>query len=54
LSWRCGKLEGGAAQDRWSNGAYCPLKSVVLGNVIDIGEPMARLRAALSVSRLRE
>ena len=23
---------------QWCNGAYCPLISVVLGNVIDIGE----------------
>jgi hypothetical protein len=25
-------------EDRFCNGAYCPLISVVLGNVIDIGE----------------
>ena len=34
----CGKVESGAAEDRSSNGAYCPRVSVVLGDVIDIGE----------------
>jgi hypothetical protein len=32
------KWESGAAEDRSGNGAQCPLKSVVLGDVIDIGE----------------
>ena len=35
---RCGRVERGAAEDRYSNGAYCPRVSVVMGDVIDIGE----------------
>jgi hypothetical protein len=31
-------VECGAAEDRNSNGAYCPKVSVVMGDVIDIGE----------------
>ena len=46
-------VEGGAAEDRCSNGAYCPRVSVVLGDVIDIGESAWRFTAAVPVSRLR-
>ena len=57
-SWRrrCvrGKVERGAGEDRYGNGAYCPRVSVVLGCVIDIGEPTGRCRAGWAVSRLRE
>ena len=35
---RCGKVEDGAAEDRYSIGAFCPPVSVVMGDVIDIGE----------------
>lgn len=35
---RCGKVRRGAAEDRSGNGALCPRVSVVLGDVIDIGE----------------
>jgi len=31
-------VERNAGEDRCSNGAHCPLVSVVLGCVIDIGE----------------
>jgi len=41
---RCGKVECGAAEDRYSNGAYCPRVSVVMGDVIDIGESAWRFR----------
>ena len=47
-------MEDGAAEDRCSNGAHCPLVSVVLGDVIDIGESTWRYAAAGPISRLRE
>jgi len=57
-SWRDvgerGKVERGAGEDRYGNGAYCPRVSVVLGCVIDIGEPIGRCAAGWAVSRLRE
>jgi hypothetical protein len=57
-SWRQhgirGKVERGAGEDRYGNGAYCPRVSVVLGCVIDIGEPIGRCVAGWAVSRLRE
>ena len=37
-----GKVERGAGEDRYGNGAHCPRVSVVLGCVIDIGEPTGR------------
>jgi hypothetical protein len=36
-------VECGAAEDRCSSGAYCPRVSVVLGDVIDIGESAWRV-----------
>ena len=51
---RCGKVECGAAEDRLDNGAYCPRMSVVLGDVIDIGESAWRFATAGQISRLRE
>ena len=51
---RYGNVECGAAEDRCSNGAICPRVSVVMGNVIDIGESAGRYRAAGPISRLRE
>lgn len=50
----CCKVEGGAAKDRCGNGASCPRSSVVLGDVIDIGESAWRFAAAGLISRLRE
>jgi hypothetical protein len=50
----CGKVESGAAKDRCGNGANCPRSSVVLGDVIDIGESAWRFAAAEPISRLRE
>jgi hypothetical protein len=50
----CGKVECGAAKDRCGNGAKCPRSSVVLGDVIDIGESAWRFAAAEPISRLRE
>jgi hypothetical protein len=50
----CGKVERGAGEDRYGNGAHCPRVSVVLGCVIDIGEPIGRCAAGWAVSRLRE
>ena len=47
-------MESGAAEDRFGNGAQCPRVSVVLGDVIDIGESARRYAAAESISRLRE
>jgi hypothetical protein len=41
---RSGKLECGAEADRYGNGAYCPRVSVVMGDVIDIGESIWRLQ----------
>ena len=38
VAHRGGKRYGGAAEDRISNGAYCPRDSVVKGDVIDIGD----------------
>jgi hypothetical protein len=51
---RHGKVDGGAAEDRSGNGAQCPRVSVVLGDVIDIGESVWRFVAAGPISRLRE
>ena len=47
-------VECSAVEDRLSNGAYCPLESVVLGDVIDIGEAYRQSQAAGALSRLRE
>jgi len=45
-------MECGDAEDRFCNGAYyCPLISVVLGDVIDIGESNRRIYPDL-ISRL--
>lgn len=41
-------------EDRQVNGALCPHMSVVLGDVIDIGEPAGWCTTAEWVSRLRE
>ena len=41
-------------EDRQVNGALCPHMSVVLGDVIDIGESTGRFAAAGPISRLRE
>jgi len=49
-----GKVERGAGEDRYGNGAQCPRVSVVLGCVIDVGEPTGRCAAGWAVSRLRE
>ena len=35
---RCGKVEAALRKTGMDNGAKCPLVSVVLGDVIDIGE----------------
>jgi putative transposase len=51
---RCGKVEGGASEDRSCNGAHCPRISVVLGDVIDTGESRWQFQAAGAISRLRE
>ena len=51
---RCGIVERGAGEDRLSNGAHCPRLSVVLGDVIDIGESALRDASAGPISRLRE
>ena len=51
---RCGKVESGAAEDRSDNGAFCPRLSVVLGDVIDIGESAWWFAAAGLISRLRD
>jgi len=32
-------VERSTGEDRYSNGAHCPRVSVVMGYVIDIGEP---------------
>jgi len=48
----CGIVGFGAAEDRCSNGAYCPRVSVVLGDVIDIGESRRRLETGVAISRL--
>ena len=45
----CGKVECGAGECRYRNGAQCPRVRLVLGDVIDIGEsavdiPFQRLR----------
>jgi hypothetical protein len=50
----CGKVEGGAAEDRCGNGAICPRVSVVLGDVIEIGESARRSATEGPISRLRE
>jgi hypothetical protein len=46
-------VEGGAAEDRFGNGAYCQRVSVVMGDVIDIGESAWRFAATESMARLR-
>jgi hypothetical protein len=51
LLWHSG---GGAGEDRSSSGANCPQMSVVLGDVIDIGESALRYASAGPISRLRE
>jgi hypothetical protein len=51
---RHGKVDVGAAEDRSGNGAQCPRVSVVLGDVIVIGESAWRFVAAGPISRLRE
>lgn len=48
------KYKRGAAEGRRVNGALCPQGSVVLGDVIDIGEPAGWCTTAERVSRLRE
>jgi hypothetical protein len=50
---RCGMVEAGAAEGRFSNGAYCPQVSVVMGYVIDTGGSSGPL-AAREIPRLRE
>ena len=50
----CGKVEWGAAEDRFGNGAHCPRVSVVMGDVIDIGESAGQFAAVVPISRLRE
>ena len=49
-----GIVESGAAEDRRSNGAYCPHVSVVMGDVIDMGESVWRCVTAEPISRVRE
>ncbi|CAH1091746.1 hypothetical protein NTG1052_90019 [Candidatus Nitrotoga sp. 1052] len=47
-------MEGGAAEDRYSNGTYCPRVSLVLGDVIDIDESHWWYIAAGTISSLRK
>jgi hypothetical protein len=49
-----GKVERSTGEDRSSNGAHCPRVSVVMGCVIDIGEPAPSLFGLARASRLRE
>ena len=49
-----GNLERGSGEDRFSNGAHCPRVSVVMGCVIDIGEPVPDRFGLAQASRLRE
>ena len=42
---RCGKVGHGTAEDRLDNGTQCPSVSVVLGDVINIGESALRFVA---------
>jgi hypothetical protein len=49
-----GNLERGSGEDRFSNGAHCPRVSVVMGCIIDIGEPVPDLFGLVQASRLRE
>jgi hypothetical protein len=46
----CGKVECGAGEGRYRNGAQCPRVRLVLGDVIDIGEPAC---ACIPFQRLR-
>jgi len=39
---RSGRVEDGAAEDRFGIGAFCPRVSVVMGDVNDIGESYRR------------
>ncbi|MDP1550982.1 MAG: hypothetical protein Q8L97_12640, partial [Nitrosomonas sp.] len=50
----CDKVECGVTEDRNSNGAYCPRNSVVMGDVIGIGEWAWRCWNAWPISRLIE
>lgn len=45
-------MECGAAEDRLGNGAFCPRMSVVLGDVIDIGESAWRFVAAGQIAAM--
>ena len=49
-----GKVERSTGEDRFSNGAHCPRVSVVMGCVIDIGEPVPGRFGLVQASRLRE
>jgi len=47
-------VERSTGEGRHSNGTHCPRLSLVMGCVIDIGEPVPGLFGLAQASRLRE